>query len=131
MRRFLLISLGVGVLLAAALAPTAGADPVNAPNGFQLQAVCNGTTYQVVGNGNGKFSPAHIVDSTAVFIPYSFDLTFTSTSPTGETVTDTETSSKAAPLSNPVTCTIPAQSLETPEGTVTIQGSVTGALTPR
>ena len=38
---------------------------------------------------------------------------------------------KAAPLQNTINCTIPFQSFTSPFGTFTIEGSVTGFLTPR
>jgi hypothetical protein len=46
-------------------------------------------------------------------------------------MTETDTASKAAPLQNTITCTIPFQSFPSPEGTFTIEGTVTGFLTPR
>ena len=60
--------LGICALSVAALAPAAAADPTNAKNATQLELDCNGTPYQVVVNGNGKFTPAHILDSTGVIV---------------------------------------------------------------
>jgi hypothetical protein len=82
-------------------------------------------------NGNGEFSPAHLIGSTSVFIPTSFDITSTFTPIGGSTMTETDTSAKAAPLQNTMTCTIPFQSFPSPFGTFTIEGTVTGFLTPR
>ncbi len=131
MKRRLLV-LVVGCALAAALvAPTVGADPTNAKNSTQLQAVCGTQTYNVVVNGNGEFTPAHLIGSTSVFIPTSFDITSTFTPIGGATMTETDTSAKAAPLQNTMTCTIPFQSFPSPFGTFTIEGTVTGFLTPR
>jgi hypothetical protein len=87
----------------------------------------------VVVIGNGEFTPAHVVGGTSVFIPTSFDTTFTFT-PSGGGTPDVEndTSAKAAPIANTVTCTIPLQTLFSgPEGMATIQGTVTGFYTPR
>ena len=55
-------------------AGTAYADPINSPNAFgPFPVVCdNGVTYQVVGNGNGDFTPAHDVNSTSTLIPTAF-----------------------------------------------------------
>src|SRR5205823_9250668 len=65
------------------------ADPVNAKNSQQIQAVCPGAApYTVVVNGNGEFTPAHLIGSTSVFIPTAFDTTFTFTPPGGSTMTN-------------------------------------------
>ena|SRR5437867_4074838 len=131
MKRRLLALVAVGAFAAAVIAPTAGADPIGAKNALQLQAVCGGQTFNVVVNGNGEFTPAHLIGSTSVFIPTSFNITFTFTPTGGPTMTETDTAAKAAPLRDTVTCTIPFQSFSAPEGTFTIQGTVTGFLTPR
>ena len=123
--------LGICALSLAALAPSAVADPIQAKSATQLQVVCNGTPYQVVVNGNGKFTPAHILESTGVVVPYSVDLTFTFTPPGGPTETQTQTASKGGPHKGAVDCTIPFQSFSGPQGTFTIQGTATGFLTPR
>lgn len=131
MKRRLLVLVASGALAAVAIAPTAGADPTNAKNVLQLQAVCGTQTYTVVVNGNGEFAPAHFVGSTSVFIPTAFDLTFTFTPTGGSTMTEQDMSHKTAPLKNTITCTIPFQSFLSPEGTFTIAGTVTGFMTPR
>jgi hypothetical protein len=83
-------------------------------------------------NGNGEFTPAHVVGSTSVFIPTAFDVTFTFTPTGGSPMSETDTSAKAAPIQNTVTCAIPLQTLFSgPEGTGTIEGTVTGVFTPR
>ena len=131
MKRRLLVLVAVGVLAAVLIAPTAGADPTNARNAQLLQAVCGTDTFNVVVNGNGEFTPAHVIGTTSVFIPTAFDITFTFTPTGGSTMTETDTSAKAAPIKNTITCTIPFQSFPSPVGTFTIEGSVTGFLTPR
>ena len=123
--------LGICALSIAALAPSAAADPTQAKNATQLELVCNGTPYQVAVNGNGKFTPAHIIGSTGVVVPYSLDITFTFTPPGGPTQTQTQTSAKGGPHKGAVNCTIPFQSFTGPQGTFTIQGTATGFLTPR
>jgi hypothetical protein len=131
MKRRLLV-LAAGALAAVAIAPTAGADPTNARNSLQLQAVCGTQTYTVVVNGNGEFTPAHLIEGTSVFIPTGFDITSTFTPTGGSTETETDTSAKAAPTNeDTITCTIPFQSFTSPFGTFTLEGSVTGFLTPR
>jgi hypothetical protein len=116
---------------AVILAPPAGADPIHAKNAFRVQAVCGNQTLTAVTNGNGIFTPAHIIGSTSVFIPTAFNLTFTFTPTGGTTMTDHNTAAKRAPLRNTITCTIPLQSFTSPAGTFTIQGTVTGFRTPR
>jgi hypothetical protein len=118
---------------AAALVPAAVADPTNAKSATQITATCGASSVTVVVNGNGTFSPAHVIGSTSVFIPTAFNLTFTFTpSGGGGPLVDLETSAKAAPIGNTVTCTIPLQTLFSgPDGTATIQGTVTGFFTPR
>jgi hypothetical protein len=116
-----------------ASAQGATADPVNAKNAGFFTADCSGVILQVVVNGNGVFTPAHVIGSTAVFVPTAFDLTFTFTPTGGGTPeVDTETSAKAHQPSNAVTCELPAaaNTVTFPEGTVTIAGTVTGFFTP-
>ena len=131
MKRRLLVLLISGALAAIAIAPTAGADPINAKNSLQLQAFCGTQTLNVVVNGNGEFTPAHVIDSTSVFIPTAFDITFTFAPPGGPTMIQHDTSVKSAPLQNTMICNIPFKSFPSPGGTFTIQGMVTGFLTPR
>jgi hypothetical protein len=131
MKRRLLVLVASGVFAAAAIAPTAGADPIHAKKASQLQGICGGQTLSLVVNGNGDFTPGHIIGSTSVFIPSSFNITFTFTPTGGSTMTETDIATKPARLQNTITCTIPFQSFSAPEGTFTIQGTVTGFLTPR
>lgn len=118
--------------LAGVLVPVASADPIHAKNATQIDAICGGQSLTVVVNGNGEFTPAHVVSNTSVFIPTSFELTFTFTPTGGAPEPELDTSAKAAPIKNTVTCTIPLQTLFSgPEGTATIEGTVTGFFTPR
>ncbi len=96
--------LAVAALGAAVLAQGASADPTNAKSSFSLPASCAGTAVQFVVNGNGEFTPGHVVGSTAVFIPQSFDITFEFTPPGGTTETETDTASKRHPHGDLVTC---------------------------
>jgi hypothetical protein len=131
MKRFCLTLLGMCVFAAAALAPTAVADPTHGKNALQLQIVCGGKTYQVVVNGNGRFTPAHIVGSTSVLVPHSLDLTTTFTPTGGSTMTQHQTLTKAGPVKHLLSCTIPFQSFASPGGTFTIAGTATAVITPR
>jgi hypothetical protein len=129
-RRFLM---AVACLaFAGVLVPAASADPIHAKNASQINATCGGQPLTVVVNGNGEFTAAHVVGNTSVFIPTAFNLTFTFTPTGGTPMPETDTSAKAGPSKNTVTCTIPLQTLFSgPEGTGTIQGTVTGFFTPR
>jgi hypothetical protein len=84
---------------------------------------------QVVVNGNGAWSPAHVVGSTAVFIPQAFNLTFEFTPTGGETVTETDIRSKPNLHGDLVTCSFDVTQ-EFPEGTFHLFGSATGVFTP-
>jgi hypothetical protein len=88
---------GLGILLLAGLAQGAAADPINAKNSFTFPAACDGQTVQFVVNGNGAFTPGHVVGSTAVFVLQAFDITFQFTPTGGEPVTETDTQSKHNP----------------------------------
>jgi hypothetical protein len=130
MLRRLCVALTLGILMLAALAQGAAADPVNAKNSFTFPATCdNGLTVQVVLNGNGEFTPAHIVGSTAVFVPQALDTTFEFTPPGGPTETMTDTSSKHNVHGDLVTCSFDTTQTF-PFGTIHVFGSATGFFTP-
>jgi hypothetical protein len=117
---------------AGALALPALADPGHAKNATHVHAICGSQTVNVVVNGNGTFTPAHVVGSTKMFIPTALSLTFTFTPTGGTAQTNTQNVHKASPAHRgTITCTIPLQTLQSgPQGTATIQGSVTGFFTP-
>jgi hypothetical protein len=121
--------LGAAVLVLAVFAPTASADPLNARNSLAFPADCGGQTVQVVVNGNGEFTPAHVLGSTAVFVPQAFDTTFEFTPTGGTTETETDTSSKPNVHGDLVTCSFDVtQSF--PFGTLHLFGTATGFFTP-
>jgi hypothetical protein len=131
MKRNLLMMLGLGAL-ATAFALPAYSDPGNAKNASHVRATCGTQTVNVVVNGNGKFTPAHVVDSTKMFIPTALNLTFTFIPKNGTATTDLQNVRKASPAHRgTTTCSIPMQTLASgPDGTAMIQGSVTGFFTP-
>lgn len=131
MRRHL-SALLAGCAVAGLPAVSAAADPGHAKNASHVQAICGTQTVNVVVNGNGTFTPAHVVGSTKMFIPTALNLTFTFTPTNGQPQTDTQNATKASPTKRAtVTCTIPLQTLFAgPQGSLTIQGSVTGFFTP-
>ena len=122
-------ALVVSAVAMSALAGAASADPANARNSLVLPANCEGRTVTVAVNGNGEFTPAHVVDSTAVFIPQAFDLTFEFTPTGGTTQSETDTSAKHNAHGRLVTCNIDFTQAN-PFGTMHLVGSVTGFFTP-
>ena len=123
-------ALAGAVVAMGVVAPGASADPLNAKDSFAFPATCdNGQTVQVVVNGNGNFTPAHVVGSTAVFVPQALDTTFEFTPPGGPTETETETVSKPLIHGDLVTCSFDVtQSF--PFGTIHLFGTATGFFTP-
>jgi hypothetical protein len=120
-------------ILVGVFAQMASADPSNAKNAGFFTAVCGSTQLSVVVNGNGEFTPAHVVGGTSVFIPTAFDLTFSFTpSGGGAPEVETDTSAKQHQPGNAVTCQLPAalNTVTFPDGTFTASGSVTGVFTP-
>lgn len=60
-------ALALGLIIAAPL------DGHAAPrNGDVFDLVCDGSSYEIVTNGRGNWTPGHVVGSTAVFIPTGF-----------------------------------------------------------
>jgi hypothetical protein len=131
MLRRLGVALGLGILMMAALAQGAAADPINAKNSLTFPVTCDdGQTVQIVLKGNGAFTPAHVVGSTAVFIPQAFDVTFEFTPPGGPTQSETDTSSKPNVHGDLVTCSFDVTQTFPEGGTIHLFGSATGFLTP-
>jgi hypothetical protein len=124
------IIITVVTLGALALAQGAMADPVNAKQSQVIPASCdNGQSYEVVVNGNGEFTPAHVVGSTSMFIPEAFDLTFEFTPTGGPTESETDTSAKHNVHGDVTTCSIDITQTF-PEGSFHLFGTVTGFFTP-
>ena len=74
----LLFPLFVLLIVAIVGAPIAAADPINSKNAETFLLTCdNGQTYKIVTNGNGSFTPGHVVGSNLVLQPLA--LTFTGT----------------------------------------------------
>ena len=129
MLRRIALAAAVAVLAATAV-QTAAADPVNAKDAGFFTAVCGSTQVPVVVNGNGDFTPAHDLNSTAVFVPTSIDLTFAFTPTGGSTQTEHFVGSKPNVPKNGkiVTCSLPAglNTITGPDGTLVASGTVTG-----
>jgi hypothetical protein len=117
------------VLALAAFTPAASADPLNAKNSFVIPANCGGQTVEVVVNGNGEFTPGHVLGSTAIFVVQVLDTTFEFTPPGGPTETMTDTASKPNVHGDLVTCSFDVTQTF-PFGTVHVFGTATGFFTP-
>jgi hypothetical protein len=121
---------GATVVALALFVPIATADPLNAKDSLTFPATCdNGQTVQVVVNGSGEFSPAHLVGSTAVFVPQALDVTSEFTPPDGPTETQTDTASKANMHGDLITCSFDVTQ-SSPFGTLHLFGTATGFVTP-
>jgi hypothetical protein len=129
MLRRISLAIAFSTVAMGVLAAAASADPVNAKTGLVLPANCGGQIVQVSVNGNGEFTPAHVIGSTAVFIPQAFNLTFEFTPTGGPTESETDTSSKHHVHGQLRTCAIDfTQAM--PEGTLHLVGTATGFFTP-
>ncbi len=114
----------------AGLGSTAAADPIN-ENAFNITLTCGEQTVDITVIGEGEFTPGHVLGSTAVFVPQSFDITFEFTTPEGETFTEVEQTSKPnLEQGQPLTTCSFDQTETTPEGTFHASGTVTGFFTP-
>jgi opacity protein-like surface antigen len=129
-RRALVVSLIA--ICAAIVAQAASADPSNAKNSLLVNLTCAGKSVQASVNGNGEFTPGHVVGSTAMLIPTAFNLTFSFTPTGGSTQSETDTAAKHNAGNNSVTCQVPANqnTFTTPDGTLVLSGTVTGFFTP-
>ena len=124
------IIIAIATIGALALVQGAMADPVNAKNGLVFPASCdNGQSYQVSVNGNGEFTPAHILGSTSIFVPEAFNITFAFTPTGGPTESETDTSAKHNVHGDVTTCSIDFTQTF-PEGSIHLFGTVTGFFTP-
>jgi hypothetical protein len=112
-----------------ALAQGATADPTNAKSSLTFPADCGGQTVQFTVNGNGDFTPGHVVGSTSVFILQSFTLTLEVTPTGGEPMSETTTGSKGNPHGDLVTCSFDVTQTF-PDGTFHFFGMATGFFTP-
>jgi hypothetical protein len=129
MLRRLCVALTLGILMVAALAQGAAADPIGAKNSLTFPATCDGQTVQLAVNGSGDFMPGHVVDSTAVLVVEAFDITFQFTPTGGEPMSRTAVRSKHNVHGDLVTCSFDFTQTF-PEGTLRIFGTATGYFTP-
>ena len=122
--------LAVAVLALTVFAPAVSADPLKAKNSLAFPATCDdGQTVQVVVNGEGEFTPAHVVGATATFVPQAFDLTFEFTPTGGMTENESNAFAKRNVHGDLVTCSFDVTE-SFPEGTARFYGTATGFFTP-
>jgi hypothetical protein len=123
-------ALAVAMLVPTVFVPAAAADPLKSKNSIAFPATCdNGQAVEVVLNGQGEFTPAHVLSSKATFVPQAFDITFEFTPTGGTTETERNTSSKRNVHGDLVTCSFDVtQSF--PNGTSRFFGTATGSFTP-
>jgi len=118
---------GVVVLMVlAGGAVGAGADPVNAKKGEIIELECdNGLGALTVAlNGNGEYTPGHVIGSTQVGIPYAFHFESSFTPTGGETQTDVEDLAKPGPKNGRLaTCTFHLEE-QNDEGLFVLDGIV-------
>jgi len=126
------LPLAVILLAVGVFAQASFADPTNAKNSLTLTAICGGQQVSVSVNGNGEFTPGHVIGDTSVFVPTAFDVTFSFTPTGGATQSETDTSAKKNQAKDTITCAIPLalNTFTSPEGTFTVSGTVTGFFTP-
>ena len=74
LRRSIIVALAA-VAVGVVHRPCLAATPTNAKSSLVVTATCGSQQVQVSVNGNGAFTPAHVIGSTAVFVPTAFNLT--------------------------------------------------------
>ena len=130
MGRRITMAFALSVIAMAALAGAASADPVKAKGSLLVPATCGGQPVVLATNGNGTFTPGHVVGSTAVIVPQSFDLTFSFTPPGGPTESDTNTAEHHNVHGDLVTCDIDFTQTNPDGSSFSLVGSATGFVTP-
>jgi hypothetical protein len=130
MLRRLCVALTLGILMMAALAQGAAADPSNPNHSLTFPAACDGQTVQFTVSGNGDFTPGHVVGSTAVFVLQAVDITFQFTLPGEPTQSETTARSKGNVHGDLVTCSFDVTHSFPEGGTIQWFGTATGFFTP-
>jgi hypothetical protein len=138
MGRLLSLTAALGTVALITLGAPAAADPSNPKNSSVLELDCDTGTFEVVVNSNGDWSPAHDVDSNAIFVPTWFgEGTGTVTDSEGNVIDSfTEPpATKGAGKHAIIHCTFEDsgtfQDPELGELTFSFSGSVAGFVTPR
>ena len=118
-------AIGSAIVAVVAFAAGAAADHKSEV----IPITCDGLVVQVAVNGNGDFTPGHLVGGTAVYVIQSIDATFTFTPTGGEPMSEHVVASKGNIHGDTVTCTFSVSGSE-PEGTFTGSGTVVVFITP-
>jgi hypothetical protein len=79
MRRLIVSGAIIATMLAGIGVAMVSAAPINAKSSFEFQGTCdNGQSYDLVVNGNGTFTPGHVLSGNGEnAIPVALDLTAT------------------------------------------------------
>lgn len=126
MLKRLCIALVLGTIAMAFFAPGAAADP----KGVIFTDTCdNGQTVELTFNGNGDFTPGHVVGGTAVYVVQSLEVTRMFTPPGGPTSTEHFVTSKPNIHGDLVTCTFDITRTG-PQGTFRGVGTLVAFITP-
>jgi hypothetical protein len=130
MTRRLLMGAVLALATAALTAATAAADQTNAPDSLTVTVVCDQQPYLLAVNGNGTFTPGHVIGTSMELVPTAFQLTFSFRDSSGNVGSETVGATKpASTIGRPTeTCGVPAalNTTSTPDGTLTVSGWVTG-----
>ncbi len=128
-----LVAAAVVAVTAAPLTTTAWGDPVRSKNSLAFPATCDGRDLEFVTNGNGAWTPAHVVGTNEVFHPTAFDISGSFTPTGGETeeftFQETKKGQRNGRQDDLVTCEFEASG-EDEEGEFNVAGTVTGFFSP-
>ena len=134
MKRFRLGFLVLAMLVVAgAAAGAAAADQANARNSAPVTITCGSTVYNAVVNGNGLWAPAHDLNSNSILIPVAFGVQTTVVTDTSGTTTSTDPAQAkggSAPHGGQAVSCSYHLAFSFPGGSVAIDGTVTGFVTP-
>jgi hypothetical protein len=126
MLKRLCVTLVAGIIAMTAMAPRAAADP----KGATFTDTCdNGQTVELTFNGNGNFTPGHVLGSTAVYVVQSLEATQVRTPTGGPTSTTQFSVFKPNIHGNLVTCTFDI-TRTSGEGTLHAFGTLVAFVTP-
>jgi hypothetical protein len=126
MFRRIAVALLAGIIAMLALAPAAAADPKGTP----ISSVCDdGNAIALTFNGNGNFTPGHLVGGTAVYVVQSLESTRVFTPLGGAPQTTYFAAYKPHIHGDLVTCHFDF-TVTSPEGTFHGFGTLVAAPTP-
>jgi hypothetical protein len=136
MRRAVLLAATMAIVAVLA-AGMASADPVNSKNAQIFTIVCGGEEVTVASNFNNRAVVVNVVDTTGNFVFTRLEGTATLTDPeTGEVIFEEEFVDRVGQgqkkgLQGSLTTCDTILTFEDPEGTFTLDLTVTGFFTPR